>query len=152
MLPSLWGRGLSGFEPFSREMDEMMQRFFAPAATSGGGFTLGQTWAPRVDVQETDKEIMVKADLPGVEAKDIEIAVNDGVLVLSGEKKEEKEEKGKSLHRTERFYGRFYRAIPLPAGADEDKVVAAAAKGVVTVTIPKKAAAQPRKITVAAKD
>ncbi len=72
----------------------------------------------------------------------------NGVLSLKGEKKEEKEEKKKNYHRVERFVGSFYRAIPLPAGADADKVVATTTKGVITVTVPKKAEMQPKKIAV----
>jgi HSP20 family protein len=73
-------------------------------------------------------------------------------VVLKGEKKTEKDEKKKDFHRVERFYGQFYRAIPLPAGADESKVSATSAKGVITITIPKKAEAQPKKIVVKTQD
>jgi HSP20 family protein len=103
-----------------------------------------------VDLKETDKEFVVKAELPGVAPKDLDIAVYEGVLTLKGEKKEEVEESKGGFHRTERFFGEFYRAIPLPPGCDEGKVVANCAKGVVTVTIPKKPNALPKKVEVKA--
>lgn len=140
-----WQPSLGLIEPFRKEMEEMMERFFGH---ENGKPRAMETWAPRVDVEETDKEILVKADLPGVDPKNVEITVENGVLMVRGEKKEEKEEKKKNYHRTERFMGTFYRAIQLPPSADADKVNATSANGVVTVTIPKKPEAQPKKITV----
>jgi HSP20 family protein len=133
---------------FRNEMDELFDRFF----NDEGGGPARQAWAPRVDVKETEKEIVIKADLPGVDPKDIEIQVVDGSLTLRGEKREEKEEKKGNVFRSERFVGQFYREIPLPPGADAEKVSAASTRGVVTVTIPKKAEAQPKKISVKAQD
>jgi HSP20 family protein len=133
-------------ESFRQEMDTMLERFFGgPPAGNGGS---AKAWAPRVDVEETDKEILVKADLPGVDPKDVEVSVTEDALVLRGEKKEEREEKKKNYHMTERFVGRFYREVPLPAGTEPEKITAASAKGVITVTIPKRPGAQPRKIAV----
>jgi HSP20 family protein len=132
-------------EPFRQEMESMFQRFFEPLETEAAAV---QPWAPRVDVEETDKEIVLKADLPGVDPKDVEITVIDGSLLLKGEKKETKEEKKKNFHRLERFVGQFYREIPLPVGTDPDKIVAKSSQGVVTVTIPKKPEAQPKKVTI----
>jgi HSP20 family protein len=142
-----WGRTTSLLQPFRQEVDELFQRFFGPEQA---GYGPSVAWSPRVDVEETDKEFVVKADLPGVDPKDVEISLADGALVLKGEKKEVKEEKKKNYHRVERFIGQFYREIPLPAGADADKVAATSAKGVITVTVPKKPEAQPRKIAVKA--
>lgn len=140
-------RGLGLLDPFRKEMEDLFGRFFGEE--NGNGM---KAWAPRVDVEETDKELLVKADLPGVDPKDIEIQIVDGVLTLKGEKKEQKEEKRKDYHRVERFSGSFFRAITLPAGADAEKVSATTSKGVVTVTIPKKVEAQPKKIAVKAQD
>jgi HSP20 family protein len=81
-------------------------------------------------------------------AKDLVITVENNVLVLRGEKKEEKEEKKKNYHRLERFFGEFYREIPLPIGADTEKIAATSAKGVITITIPKKPEILPKKIAV----
>ena len=131
------------------EMDDMFSRLFGPVDE-----TLGNRveWMPRVDVEETDKAVLVTADLPGVEAKDIEVSVLNGELILRGEKKEQKEEKGKNFHRVERFSGSFYRSIALPPGCDESGVTATSAEGVVTVTIPKKPEAKAKKIAVQPKE
>jgi HSP20 family protein len=115
-------------QPLRQEMDELFHRFFGSAP--GNGSDAMQAWAPSVDVEETDKEIVVKADLPGVDPKDIDI----------------------NYHRVERFFGQFYREIPLPAGADADKVVASSTKGVISISIPKKPEAQPKKIVVKAQE
>jgi HSP20 family protein len=103
-------------EPFRREMETMFHRFFEPLEETAA---VVQPWAPRVDVEETEKEIVVKADLPGVDSKGVEISVFDGSLVVKGEKKEAKEEKKKNYHRLERFVGQFYREIPLPTGRSQ---------------------------------
>jgi HSP20 family protein len=132
--------------PFRQEMEELFERFLGEPIEEVEGAV--RPWAPRVDIEETDKEIVVKADLPGVEPKDVEVSVADGSLILRGEKKEEREEKKKSYHRVERFIGRFYREIPLPPGTDPDKITADSSKGVITVTIPKKPEVQPKKIPV----
>jgi HSP20 family protein len=144
-----WRRTTGLLEPFRLEMEDLFERFFG---LEEGGNGSAKAWAPRVDVEETDKEILVKADLPGVDPKDVDIAVAEGALVLKGEKKEVKEEKKKNYHRVERFAGQFYREIPLPAGTDAEKISAASAKGVITVTIPKKPEAQPKKIAVKAQE
>jgi HSP20 family protein len=145
-----WTRTGSFLGPFRKEMDDVFERFFGAPGDNGGEAV--RAWTPRVDVEETDKEIVVKADLPGVDPKDVEISVVDGSLLIKGEKKEEKEEKKKNYHRVERFIGQFYREIPLPTGADAEKISATSAKGVIAVTIPKKAEAQPKKIVVKAQD
>lgn len=134
------------FETLRHEMENVFERYFGEPVKGNGD----AVWAPRVDIEETAKALLVKVDLPGVDPKEMEISVNEGMLVLRGERKEEREKKEKNFHRVERFVGKFYREIPLPAGADADKIVAHACKGVVTVTIPKKPEAQARKIAVEA--
>lgn len=145
-----WTGGFGLLEPLRREMEGVLERFFGE---EGGNAmtTAAKAWAPRVDVEETDKEIVVKADLPGVDPKAVEITVENGILTVRGEKKEEKEEKKKNYHRVERFTGSFYRALPLPPGTDAEKVSATCANGVVTISVPKKPEAQAKKITVTPK-
>jgi HSP20 family protein len=129
-------------------MEELFERFFEPFELKGNGKPA--VWAPRVDVEETEKEYLVRVDLPGVEPKDVEVTMEEGNLILKGEKTEEKEEKKKNFHRVERFVGQFYREIPLPAGVEAEKITAAVAKGVMTVTIPKKPEVLPKKIAITA--
>ena len=134
---------------FRDEMDTLFERFFGrPLAEPNGGATT--VWQPRCDVEETDKEILVKTDLPGVDPKDVDISIRDNTLTIRGEKKEEKEEKKKDYHRVERFSGQFYRELSLPAEADTEKISASSANGVVTVSIPKRPGAQAKKIAVKA--
>lgn len=141
---SPWCRTSTLMEPFRQEMEDLMHRFFGEEEKGQAS----KAWAPRVDVEETEKEILVKADLPGVDPKNVEVSVENGVLTVRGERKEEKEEKKKNYHRVERFAGSFYRAIPLPPAADADKVTASSTNGVI---IPKKTGAMPKKIAVTPK-
>lgn len=121
------------FDDFGRGFMPSLPRL---AETFGSGVT------PSVDVAETDKDVVVTAELPGIEEKDVDVTYAEGMLTIKGEKKAEKEEKGKNFHRVERSYGAFSRAITLPAEIDDAKVDAKFAKGVLTVTLPKKPTAQ----------
>ena len=103
---------------------------------------------PRMDVSETDKEIEVTAELPGLEEKDIQLNFADNVLTIRGEKKNEREEKEKDYHLIERSYGSFTRAVQLPAGVNADDIKAVMSKGVLKVTVPKPGPAQTRKIDI----
>jgi HSP20 family protein len=113
------------FEDFSRDLG------WSPPATTG------MAMAPRVDVSETDTELKIEAELPGIDQKDVEVVLSEGRLTIKGEKKQEKEEKKKDYHLVERSYGAFARSIALPFEADADQVKASFAKGVLTVTVPK---------------
>jgi HSP20 family protein len=145
------GTGL--MERFREEMDDLFGRFFdEPFLPLAGTEAVAKMWMPMVDVTETEKELVVTADLPGVDAKDVTVTVKDGMLVLEGERKSEAEEKGKEFHRVERFVGRFYRAVALPPTVDPDRIAAESAKGVITVRIPKKPGAVPKKIAVTPKE
>lgn len=114
---------------------------------------LGLTVYPRIDVKETDKEVIVTAELPGVKAEDVEVQLYADSLSLSGEKRAEKEEKKANYYRVERSYGYFQRTLPLPAGIDRDAISATTQDGVLTVKLPKTKAAQEaaKKIEVKAK-
>jgi len=144
-------RGASLIDDMQREFDAVLGRFFgndALPAQEGERFA----WTPHVDVSETDKALVVKADLPGVAPEDLEVTIANGLLTLRGERHDEKKEEKENFRRSERFVGRFARTIPLPEGYDAERIAAQASKGVVTVTIPRKAGAQPRKISVKAMD
>lgn len=97
---------------------------------------------PAVDVSEDDKAYKIAAELPGMDEKDIEVTTKGDMLVIKGEKREEKEEKGKNTYVSERSYGSFQRAFSLPDGVDRNKIVADFSKGVLTVTLPKSPEAQ----------
>jgi HSP20 family protein len=105
-------------------------------------------WAPAVDISEDDKEFVIKAELPGIKREEVKVTVEDGVLSISGERKTEKEEKNKKLHRVERSYGSFLRSFSLPEGADASKVNAEFADGVLSVRLAKTPKSQPKTIEV----
>jgi HSP20 family protein len=134
-------------EGFRDEMENVMGRFFTDPWAGLARFE-NLPWNPSVNVEETEKEIVVTADLPGVEPKDVEVSVLEGCLVIKGERKEEKEEKKRNFHRFERFSGTFYREVPLPPGADPDKITAITSKGVLKVSLPKKPEVLPKKVAV----
>lgn len=144
-----------GEHPFyylQQEMNRLFDDFFSStdiAPFGEGGKHLG-SFIPSVDVKEDNKEITVKAELPGMDEKDIEVLLMENTLTLKGEKKEEKEEKKKDYYHIERSYGSFNRVIPLPAGIDMQKVNAGFKNGVLTVRLPKteEAAAKGKKIPV----
>ncbi len=97
---------------------------------------------PAIDLSEDEKAYKISAELPGIDAKDIDVSVTGDMLVLKGEKRQEKEEKDKNYHFSERTYGSFQRAFELPSSVDRNKVAADFSKGVLTITLPKTAEAQ----------
>ncbi len=105
-------------------------------------------WAPALDVHEDKDTFSIRVELPGMKREDIEVSLQDGVLVISGERQEEKINEGTEVHRQERFYGRFSRALTLPAAVAGDKVKAQYKDGILTVTLPKAEEAKPKAITV----
>lgn len=111
-----------------------------------------RTWfdatVPSVDLSETDKTIDVRMDLPGMKAKDIDIKVNQGVLTVSGERKEETEEKGRRFHRIERHLGSFCRSLALPCCVNESEAAAEFRDGILTITLPKAEEAKAKRIEV----
>ena len=109
----------------------------------------GRPWVPAVDIQETENDLVLKADVPDVDMKDIDVRVENGTLSLRGERKFESETKNGSWHRVERSYGRFERAFALPNTVDFEAVKADYKNGVLTITLPKKEVAKPRQIKVA---
>jgi len=145
------------FGAMRREMDRMFGDFgrgFGALPSVWGGNGAKATIVPRVDVKETDKAYEVAVELPGVDQKDVTVELKDDMLIVSGEKKVEKEEKGKdkSWHVVERAYGAFTRAFEVPRDIDGAKVAAHFDKGVLTVTLPKSAeqVAKTKKIEIKA--
>jgi HSP20 family protein len=113
-----------------------------------GMSTETEQWAPRVDIRETDDALLVQAELPGIDKKDIHLEVKDGVLTLSGERRYEKEVKEENVHRVERAYGKFSRSFSLPTNVDADKVSANMKDGVLEVRLPKRESAKPKAIAI----
>ena len=125
---------------FQRDMNRLFDEFFSD-------FGLAPAWphadkavsmfTPKVNIAETDKEITVTAELPGMDEKDVKVEIDDNTLVIQGEKKEDHEEKDKHWHRIEHSYGSFHRVIPLPATVDGTATKAKFKKGVLSVSLPK---------------
>jgi HSP20 family protein len=111
----------------------------------------GRPWSPAVDIFETEDELVLKADVPEVELSDIDVRVENQTLTLSGERKFEKDETRKGYHRIERGYGQFTRNFSVPTTVDTEGVVADYRNGVLTVKLPKKAAAKPRQVKIEVK-
>ncbi len=144
------------FGAFQREMNKLFDDFF-------GGFELSPwapsersispAFAPHVDVSESEKEIRVSVELPGMDEKDIDVSLTRDTLTIKGEKKQDIEDKGQDYYRMERSYGAFTRSIPLPVEVDTEKVQASFKKGVLDITLPKtaKAIQETKKIPVKAK-
>jgi HSP20 family protein len=148
------------FDMLRREIDQLFDGFgsrWRPFGSSRA-FELEPSWprgtawnlAPAVDVAERETEYEITAELPGLDEKDIEVKLANGTLTIRGEKKEEREEKRKDYHLSERRYGSFTRSFSVPEGVDAEKIEAGFSKGVLTVKLPKSAAAQQTK-TIAVK-
>ena len=146
--------GLTRWDPL-KEMEELQNRLSglfgrAPVRRGNGeqeSITVAE-WAPLVDITEDDKEYLIKAELPEVKKEDVKVAVENGVLTISGERKSEKEERNKKFHRIERAYGSFERSFIVPDDADADKVIAEFKDGVLRVHLPKSEKAKPKQIEV----
>ena len=108
----------------------------------------GRPWSPAVDIFETEDELVLKADVPEVDLRDIDVRVENQTLTLSGERKFDQEETSKGYHRIERGYGQFTRSFSVPSTVDTEKVGAEYHNGVLTVKLPKKAAAKPRQVKI----
>lgn len=134
-------------EDVSARLNRLLTQPLARRLADDGG-TLLADWAPAIDVQETDGEYLVKADLPEVKKEDVTVEMQNGMLSVRGERHQEKEEKGKKFHRIERAYGRFERRLAVPADVDAQKVAAEFKDGVLKVHLPKSAAAKPKTVEV----
>jgi HSP20 family protein len=140
--PTTMSIQITRWNPF-QEMENLQKRLAAawgqePARAANGNESLTvAAWTPRVDITEDEREFLISAELPDIKKEDVKVTVEDGVLTLTGERKLEKEEKGKKYHRIEREYGGFVRSFTLPAGTSGDKVAADFKDGVLKVHLPK---------------
>src|SRR4030042_1532524 len=138
------------WDPF-REIEDMVDRYTKavgwPRQASQEVMTTGD-WTPRVDIAETDEAFVIKAEIPEVKKEDVKVTVDNGVLTIRGERKQEKEEKGKKFHRVERYYGSFTRSFTLPDNVDETKVKSSFKDGMLNLQIQKTEKAKPKAIEV----
>jgi HSP20 family protein len=125
-----------------RLFEDAMNRMLSEPRTS-------RPWSPAVDVHETENELVLKADIPDVDIKDVDLQVEKQTLTIKGHRQFEKEGNGKAYHRIERSYGSFVRSFSLPSTVDTEKVAAEYKNGVLTITLPKKEAAKPRQVKIA---
>jgi HSP20 family protein len=131
------------FSPFNNLSDELDRLFEAPLAALAR-----QSWSPTLDVLEDKDNYFILAELPGLKREDIKVSLEDGTLTISGERKVEKRTEETSVHRVERFSGRFERSITLPVTVSAEKVKATYTDGVLTLTLPKSEQAKPKRIDV----
>jgi HSP20 family protein len=133
-------------------LQDKMNQFFEQGLPQRRGNVDGDlfagAWAPAVDIYETDQAIELKADLPEVEPKDVDVRIEDNTLFLKGERKFEKEVKEENFHRIERSYGSFARSFALPQGIATDKISADYKNGVLKITLPKREESKPKQIQV----
>ena len=127
------------------EMNKLWNCFFGEKAFLE---PFGKGWVPSLDVSETKENVVVKAEVPGMAGKDIDISLSGGVLTIKGEKKQEKEEKDENYHFTERIYGAFSRSVQLPQEVQTDKVTASYKNGVLTITLPKSEEAKAKEVKI----
>jgi HSP20 family protein len=144
--PALARPAMNMFGALQREIDRLFDDF------ARGGFPSLATAGPavRMDLADTKEGIELTAELPGLQEKDVQVTLSDNLLTVSGEKQAEKEEKEKNYHFVERSYGAFSRSIELPADVQADRITATISNGVLKVTIPRAAKAEPKKIEVKA--
>lgn len=137
------------WEPFSElvtmrdDMDRLFDVFFGTQPQ-----TIDDLWRPSIDIEESNGNLMVKAEIPGMKKENIKVSVKEDMLTISGERKQENETRDKTYHRIERSYGQFQRMIRLPAEVDADKVKASYKDGVLSVTLPKPESMKPKHIDV----
>lgn len=131
--------------PMRREMDNLWNRFFGETSMPS---VFSQEWVPTVDVSETKDKVVVKAEIPGMEAKDMDVSVSGDVLTIRGEKKKEEEKKDEHYHYRERYSGSFQRSFRLPVAVKSEKADATFKDGVLTITIPKVEEAKKKEIKI----
>ena len=143
MLPDIWRNRGSLMAP---TMDDFVERFFYGWPSFTGDTDV--TWSPRTDINETDRDIVIDVEVPGMKKEDITVEVKNNTLTISGERTQEKKSDDAECCRVERHYGKFERTFGLPDTIKADKVAAAYKDGVLTVTLPKSEKAVPKQIAV----
>lgn len=138
------------FDRLNNDLNTLFNRALTTTEESDDSRVVTGRWAPAVDIHETPDQFVLVADIPGVDPKDIEITMENSVLTIKGERNLEQRQEHQGYRRIERTYGTFYRRFSLPDSADADGISAKGENGVLTVTIPKIAKAQPRRIAVGA--
>jgi HSP20 family protein len=151
MLPSIWKKN-DWFPVFSLRsgIDKLFEDFFGGEMLMAP-FQANGKQLPAMDVKETDEAIMVDAEMPGLKQEDIKVSVEEGILNISAERKEEKNEKTKNVHRLERYYGQMDRKLSLPSSVEEGKVEATYKDGILHIILPKKASAKPKAVAIKVK-
>jgi len=142
-------RGTGGIRRLRDEMDQLFDSFFG--ATRMGDWSLPGSaggWAPEIEVVEGDRDITVRAEIPGLDAQDVDVSISGNHLTVSGEKKESTEQQKGGYYHSERRYGHFRRTIELPAGTKPEQVTAEVDKGLLTLKIPKTEAAGVQRIPI----
>jgi HSP20 family protein len=142
-----WQSPVRSLFNINNDLNNFFEDFFEnrPVSTEEGQIS------PRINVEETENEWLVSAELPGVKREDVRVNYQDGALSISGEKKFEKEDKGKNYHRVERSYGKFYRSINVNSSILADKIDASFKDGILTINLPKAEEAKPKLIDVKVK-
>ncbi|MBM4327310.1 MAG: Hsp20/alpha crystallin family protein [Deltaproteobacteria bacterium] len=130
-----------------REMDDLFDSFFGSDWFLSGPYS-GRKFVPAFDISETENEFVVKAELPGVDTKEVQVNLTGNVVTVSGEKKEEREQKSESVHRVERAYGSFTRSFTIPGDIQEDKAEASYKDGVLTLKLPKAESSKKKTIKI----
>ncbi len=143
-----WSPFRDGFRDIVGLQDEMNRLFDTFSKGNDTQSLVEGVWAPSVDIYENKDEIVIDAELPGINQKDISVTVTDNVLTIKGEKKQEKEVKEENYHRVERSYGSFSRSFTLPVGVKADHIKAGYKDGVLKITLPKAEEAKPKQISI----
>jgi HSP20 family protein len=146
MLPAIWRNRGSLFRPTS---DDFVEKFFFgwPSFDKESDIS----WSPRVDIHETNDDILIDVELPGIDKKDINVEVKDNMLTITGERKQERKVEGTECCRSERHYGKFERTFSLTDTADADKINAAFKDGILTLTLPKIEKVKPKEVSIEVK-
>jgi HSP20 family protein len=144
---------LSNYDPMNmlNQFHRDLERVFGGREMANGDSTIATSaWVPAVDIKEEGNQFVIEADIPGVDPKEVDVFMENGVLTIKGERKVEKQAEKNGFKRVERLHGNFYRRFSLPETADPEKISATGKNGVLQITIPKREVAQPRRIQVQA--